>query len=258
MKKQNNSALYTLITVFFFWGFFGASNGVFIPFCKTYFQLDQFQAQLVEFAFYGAYFVGALILFIWSSFSKKDILNNWGYKKGIVYGLLISAIGAFIMWPAVNGSNFGDTQVFYYVLAVLFIVGLGFALQQTAANPFAVSLGDPSTGSNRLNLAGGVNSFGTAIGPILIAVIIFGSVSLSSEEINNRIVDGELTLGPLQLLYLGVAIAFLLVAAFFYFSKNLPDAKNDEPFEPANKSKNVLISLTIVITICFGWIFCTS
>jgi len=255
MKKQNNSALYTLITVFFFWGFFGASNGVFIPFCKTYFQLDQFQAQLIEFAFYGAYFVGALILFIWSSFSKKDILNNWGYKKGIVYGLLISAIGAFLMWPAVNGSNFGDTQVFYYVLAVLFIVGLGFALQQTAANPFAVSLGDPATGSNRLNFAGGVNSFGTAIGPILIAVIIFGSVSLSSEEINNRIVDGELTLWPLQLLYLGVAIAFLLVAAFFYFSKNLPDAKNDEPFEPANKSKNVLISLTIVITICFGWIF---
>ena len=255
MKNQNNSALYTLITVFFFWGFFGASNGVFIPFCKTYFQLDQFQAQLVEFAFYGAYFVGALILFIWSSFSKKDILNNWGYKKGIVYGLLISAIGAFVMWPAVNGSSFGDTQVFYYVLAVLFIVGLGFALQQTAANPFAVSLGDPSTGSNRLNLAGGVNSFGTAIGPILIAVIIFGSVSLSSEEINNRIIDGELTLGPLQLLYLGVAIAFLLVAAFFYFSKNLPDAKNNEPFEPANKSKNVLISLTIVITISFGWIF---
>ena len=255
MKKQNNSALYTLITVFFFWGFFGASNGVFIPFCKTYFQLDQFQAQLIEFAFYGAYFVGALILFIWSSFSKKDILNNWGYKKGIIYGLLISAIGAFIMWPAINGSNFGDTQVFYYVLAVLFIVGLGFALQQTAANPFAVSLGDSATGSNRLNLAGGVNSFGTAIGPILIAVIIFGSVTLSSEEINNRIIDGKLTLEPLQLLYLGVGIAFLLVAAFFYFSKNLPDAKNDEPFEPANKSKNVLISLTIVITICFGWIF---
>ena len=256
MKNQNNnSALYTLITVFFFWGFFGASNGVFIPFCKTYFLLDQFQAQLVEFAFYGAYFVGALILFIWSSFSKKDILNNWGYKKGIIYGLLISSVGAFIMWPAVNGSSFGDTEVFYYVLAVLFIVGLGFALQQTAANPFAVSLGDPSTGSNRLNLAGGVNSFGTAIGPLLIAVIIFGSVKLSSDEINNRIIDGELTLGPLQLLYLGVGVAFLLVAAFFYFSKNLPDAKNDELFEPANKSKNVLIALTIVITICFGWIF---
>ena len=81
MKKQNNSALFTLITVFFFWGFFGASNGVFIPFCKTYFQLDQFQAQLVEFAFYGAYFIGALILFIWSSFSKKDIFRHKFFAK---------------------------------------------------------------------------------------------------------------------------------------------------------------------------------
>ena len=77
MKNQNNPALFTLITVFFFWGFFGASNGVFIPFCKTYFQIDQFQAQLVEFAFYGAYFIGALVLFIWSSYSKIDILNNF-------------------------------------------------------------------------------------------------------------------------------------------------------------------------------------
>ena len=118
--------------------------------------------------------------------TKKTFKNPFSLKTGLILAI-ISAIGAFVMWPAVNGSNFGDTQVFYYVLAVLFIVGLGFALQQTAANPFAVSLGDPSTGSNRLNLAGGVNSFGTAIGPILIAVIIFGSVSLSSEEINNRI-----------------------------------------------------------------------
>ena len=256
--KTNNSALYTLISVFFFWGFFGASNGVFIPFCKTYFLLDQFQAQLVEFAFYGAYFIGALILFSWSSYSKKDILNNWGYKKGIIYGLIISAIGAFAMWPAVNGSAFGDTQTFYYVLIVLFVVGLGFALQQTAANPFAVSLGDPSTGSDRLNLAGGINSFGTAIGPLLIAVIIFGSVSLSSDEIKNKIIDGGdsgITLDSLQLLYLGVAVAFLLVAAFFYFSKKLPDANNTEPFEAANKSKNILITLTLMITICFGWIF---
>ena len=223
MKNQNNSALFTLITVFFFWGFFGASNGVFIPFCKTYFQIDQFQAQLVEFAFYGAYFIGALILFVWSSYSKKDILNNWGYKKGIIYGLIISIFGALIMYPSVNGAEQGDTQVFYYVLIALFIIGLGFSLQQTAANPFAVSLGDPSTGSNRLNLAGGVNSFGTAIGPILIAFVLFGSAS----EVNWDIIE----LSSVQGLYIAVAIAFLLVAGFFYLSKKLPDAKNDEPFE---------------------------
>ena len=250
MKNQNNnSALYTLITVFFFWGFFGASNGVFIPFCKTYFKIDQFQAQLVEFAFYGAYFIGALILFIWSSYSKKDILNNWGYKKGIIYGLIISIFGALIMYPSVNGAEQGDTQVFYYVLLALFIIGLGFSLQQTAANPFAVSLGDPSTGSNRLNLAGGVNSFGTAIGPILIAFVLFGSAS----EVDWDIIE----LSSVQGLYIAVAVAFLLVAIFFYVSKNLPDAKNNEPFESASKAKNMLITMTVVMTLCFGWIFYT-
>ena len=247
MKNQNNSALFTLITVFFFWGFFGASNGVFIPFCKTYFQIDQFQAQLVEFAFYGAYFIGALILFVWSSYSKKDILNNWGYKKGIIYGLIISIFGALIMYPSVNGAEQGDTQVFYYVLIALFIIGLGFSLQQTAANPFAVSLGDPSTGSNRLNLAGGVNSFGTAIGPILIAFVLFGSAS----EVNWDIIE----LSSVQGLYIAVAIAFLLVAGFFYLSKKLPDAKNDEPFESASKAKTMLNVMTLIMTLCFGWIF---
>ena len=247
MKNQNNSALFTLITVFFFWGFFGASNGVFIPFCKTYFQIDQFQAQLVEFAFYGAYFIGALILFVWSSYSKKDILNNWGYKKGIIYGLIISIFGALIMYPSVNGAEQGDTQVFYYVLIALFIIGLGFSLQQTAANPFAVSLGDPSTGSNRLNLAGGVNSFGTAIGPILIAFVLFGSAS----EVNWDIIE----LSSVQGLYIAVATAFLLVAGFFYLSKKLPDAKNDEPFESASKAKTMLIVMTLIMTLCFGWIF---
>ena len=247
MKNQNNSALFTLITVFFFWGFFGASNGVFIPFCKTYFQIDQFQAQLVEFAFYGAYFIGALILFVWSSYSKKDILNNWGYKKGIIYGLIISIFGALIMYPSVNGAEQGDTQVFYYVLIALFIIGLGFSLQQTAANPFAVSLGDPSTGSNRLNLAGGVNSFGTAIGPILIAFVLFGSAS----EVNWDIIE----LSSVQGLYIAVATAFLLVAGFFYLSKKLPDAKNDEPFESASKAKTMLIVMTLIMTLCFSWIF---
>ena len=247
MKKQNNSALFTLITVFFFWGFFGASNGVFIPFCKEYFKIDQFQAQLVEFAFYGAYFIGALILFIWSSYSKKDILNNWGYKKGIIYGLIISILGALIMYPSVNGAVQGDTQVFYYVLIALFIIGLGFSLQQTAANPFAVSLGDPSTGSNRLNLAGGINSFGTAIGPILIAFVLFGSAS----EVNWDTIE----LSSVQWLYIGVALAFLAVAIFFYVSKNLPDAKNTEAFESASKAKNMLIIMTLIMTICFGWIF---
>ena len=255
--KNNNSALTTLVTVFFFWGFIAASNGVFIPFCKTYFSIDQFQSQLVDFAFYGAYYLGALLLFVLSSSVKKDILNNWGYKNGIVYGLLISALGALLMYPFVNGADQGDTSVFYLVLLALFIVGLGFSLQQTAANPFAIALGDPETGSQRLNLAGGVNSFGTTIGPIVIAFIIFGSTPLSGDELNQMILNNEIKLTTIQYLYLGVGALFLAAAALFHFSKKLPNTKTNEVFEPANKAKNMLIALTVVIFVCFGFIFNT-
>jgi FHS family L-fucose permease-like MFS transporter len=248
MKIQtNNPALATLVSVFFFWGFIGASNGVFIPFCKTYFNIDQFQSQLVDFAFYGAYYIGALILFIVSSQRKKDIFNNWGYKKGIIYGLLISTVGALIMYPAINGSEPGQTEVFYYVLIALFVVGLGFSLQQTGANPFAVSLGDPKSGSSRLNLAGGVNSFGTTIGPLAVAFVIFGTLSG----------DGTAEFSKMQSLYLGVAVLFLVCAAVFYFSKSLPEGKTEEPFEPANKAMNLLIFLTVIMVLCFGWVFYT-
>ena len=256
-SKKNQSALTTLVTVFFFWGFIAASNGVFIPFCKTYFNIDQFQSQLVDFAFYGAYYLGALFLFVMSSSIKKDVLNNWGYKKGIIYGLLISALGALLMYPFIDGAQQGDTSIFYLVLVALFIVGLGFSLQQTAANPFVYSLGDPNKGSQRLNLAGGVNSFGTTIGPIVIALIIFGSTPLSGDELNQMIKNNEITLTTVQLLYIGVGFLFLAAAALFHFSKKLKNTKSNDSFEPANKAKNTLIALTIIIAICFGLIFNT-
>jgi len=258
MNNQNNkSALATLVTVFFFWGFIAASNGVFIPFSKTYFNIDQFQSQLVDFAFYGAYYIGALLLFVLSSSIKKDILNAWGYKKGIIYGLLLSAVGAFVMYPATAGAEQGQTSVFYFVLIALFIVGLGFSLQQTSANPFAIALGDPKTGSHRLNLAGGINSFGTMIGPIVVAFIIFGSAPISGEELTDMIKNNQIKLTTVQALYLGVGVLFLVAAALFHFSKKLPALQSETAFEPANKAKNLLIFLTLIIIGCFGYIFST-
>ncbi|MEC8830291.1 MAG: MFS transporter [Bacteroidota bacterium] len=253
--KNNQSALTTLVTVFFFWGFIAASNGVFIPFCKTYFNIDQFQSQLVDFAFYGAYYLGALSLFVMSSSMKKDVLNNWGYKAAIVYGLLISAIGALIMLPFISSTTQGDTPVFYLVLLALFIVGLGFSLQQTAANPFVISLGDIDNGSQLLNLAGGVNSLGTTIGPIVIALIIFGSTPLTGDELNQMILNNQIKLTTIQYLYLVVGSLFLAAAALFYFSRKVPNTKTEASFEPAKKAKNTLILLTFIIVICFGVIF---
>lgn len=254
-NKNYSQALSTLVTVFFFWGFIAASNGVFIPFCKTYFQIDQFQSQLVDFAFYGAYYFGALIMFILSNSSGMDIMNKWGYKNSIVYGLLLSCLGAAVMFPAMQGAQPGDSQVFYYVLVALFIVGLGFSLQQSAANPFAISLGDPEKGAHRLNLAGGVNSLGTTIGPIVVALILFGSTPKSGAELNDLIANGGITLSTVQMLYLAVGGLFLAAAALFYFSKKLPQGKDDSEFLKAPKAMTALLVMTILLVGCFYFIF---
>ncbi|HWR93750.1 MAG TPA: hypothetical protein VN192_00940 [Flavobacterium sp.] len=244
--KSNNSALYTLITVFFFWGFIAASNGVFIPFCKAKFGLDQFQSQLIDFAFYGAYYIGALFLFIFSSFAKIDILNSWGFKKGIINGLLISTFGAaFMIFAVTKGS-------YFLILAALFIVALGFSLQQTSAQPFAASLGEPHTASNRLNLAGGINSLGTTIGPIVVSFALFGVISgVSIEEFAQK----ANSLDKMEILYVFVGGLFLLAAALFYFSKKLPSGKSDSTFEPASKAMKTLVGITVLLIVIFGYIF---
>lgn len=245
--KTNYPALYTLITVFFFWGFIGASNGVFIPFCKAKFGLDQFQSQLIDFAFYGAYYIGALLLFVVSTLVKKDILNAWGFKKGIINGLLISTVGAAAMIYAVSSGNY------YLILGALFIVALGFSLQQTSAQPFAASLGPAHTASNRLNLAGGVNSFGTTIGPIVVTLALFGIVVAGDENVKEYV--KTVSLDKMEILYAFVGALFLIAAALFAFSKKLPSGKIESIFEPAKKAMNALIIITLILICIFAYIF---
>ena len=254
-NKNYKQALWTLVTVFFFWGFIAASNGVFIPFCKTYFSLDQFQSQLIDFAFYGAYYIGALMLFIFSSIRNTDIMNSWGFKSSIVKGLMLSAVGACAMVLAVNGASPGDSSAFTYILGALFIVGLGFSLQQTAANPFAISLGEPNTGSHRLNLAGGINSFGTAIGPIVVSLALFGTAASADIDLVKEISEKNITLTAVQYLYIAVGRLFIAAAALFHFSKKLPDGKEDASFLGASKAMTSLISITILLILIFYQVF---
>ena len=254
-NKNYKQALLTLVTVFFFWGFIAASNGVFIPFCKTYFSLDQFQSQLIDFAFYGAYYIGALMLFIFSSVRNTDIMNSWGFKSSIVKGLMLSAVGAGAMVLAVNGASPGDSSAFTYILGALFIVGLGFSLQQTAANPFAISLGEPSKGSHRLNLAGGVNSFGTAIGPIVVSLALFGTAASAEIDLVKEISEKNITLTAVQYLYIAVGILFIAAAALFHFSKKLPEGKEDSSFLGASKAMTSLISITVLLILIFYQVF---
>ncbi|HTO34658.1 MAG TPA: MFS transporter [Flavobacterium sp.] len=242
--KTNYPALYTLVIVFFFWGFIAAGNSIFIPFCKSYFGLDQFQSQLIDFAFYTAYYFGALLLFILGTLRGKDIVGKWGYKKSIVYGLLFSALGAGAMIVAV------EMNVYMAMLIGLFIMALGFSLQQTAANPFAILLGDPKTGASRVNLGGGINSFGTTIGPIILGLALFGSAaSVSDEQIAN------LSLNKVVWLYVGVGILFVTAAAIFAFSKKLPSGISDEKVEKSKKALVTLVVMTVLLLVCFIPVF---
>jgi FHS family L-fucose permease-like MFS transporter len=215
----------TLITVFFFWGFVAASNDILIPVFKKAFDLTQGQSQLVSVAFYVAYTVGSLIYFGISKYIGSDLLNKIGYKNGIAFGLIISALGTLLFYPAANNASFT------LMISGLFIVGLGFSLQQIAANPLAIVMGDPKTGSQRLIMAGGINNFGTTIGPLLVSFAIFGSVSAGSSVASIESVKTP---------YLILGLAFLLVAIFFKFSSvpnkiDLEDVAKEEAVEGGDK-----------------------
>jgi FHS family L-fucose permease-like MFS transporter len=205
--QKNNSSFFILVSVFFFWGFVAASNDILIPVFKEKLNLEQWQSQMISFAFYVAYTVGSIIYILLSKFFGGDILNKLGYKNGIALGLFISACGTLLFYPAAEMASFG------LMITGLFIVALGFSLQQTAANPLAITIGDPSKGSQRLSLAGGVNNVGTTIGPLLVSFAIFGAVG-SVAKLDS--------MDAVKTPYLILGIAFIVVAIIFKFS-NLPN-----------------------------------
>lgn len=148
------------------WGFITVLNDILIPHLKAVFELTYLEAMLVQFAFFGAYFIGGLLYFLISMISG-DPISKIGYKNGIIIGLLMSALGTILFYPAAHFQFYG------FFLTALFVLGLGFAMLQIAANPYVAILGPESSASSRLNLSQGFNSFGTTIGPILGGFFIF-------------------------------------------------------------------------------------
>ncbi len=202
-KKTNWGQFVPLVTVFFFWGFVAASNDILIPVFKKAFNLSQSQSQLVSVAFYVAYTVGSLIYMFISKAIKQDVVNKIGYKNGLIVGLLISAAGTLLFYPAANMGSFP------LMISGLFIVGLGFSLQQIVANPLAIEVGPTETGSQRLTMAGGINNFGTTIGPLIVSFAIFGSASAANTEAS---------IESVKVPYLILGAAFVLVAILLKFS----------------------------------------
>lgn len=164
--KSNTLAFAILTGLFFMWGFMTVLNDILIPYLKGVFDLNHTEAMLIQFAFFGAYFIGSLIYFI-ISVNYGDPISMIGYKNGIILGLLISATGSALFYPAANFLMYG------FFLSALFVMGLGFTLLQIAANPYVAILGSEKSASSRLNLSQGFNSLGTTIGPLIGGYLIF-------------------------------------------------------------------------------------
>lgn len=189
-----------MTTLFFIWGFMTAWNDILIPRFKEAFTLNYFQAMLVQFAFFGAYFIGALSYFVISAI-KGDPIAKIGYKNAVVISLLVCAVGSLFFWPAANAVSYP------LFLTGIFIVGLGFAMLQIAANPYVTILGPERTASSRLNLAQGFNSVGTTLGPLIGGYLIF-------EYFNKAGTNGA---ESVRVPYLAFCLVFLILAAVFLF-----------------------------------------
>ena len=169
-KHNYRTAFIFLTSLFFLWGFITVLVDSFIPRIRDLFTLTYFQAGLVQFAFFGAYFI--------LSIPAGFLLSKIGYKRGIVAGLITMAIGCFLFYPAASFREFNVFLLAYFVLAG------GITVLQVAANPYVAVLGSESEAASRLNLSQAFNSLGTSIAPILGASFILSDKVRSSEEIS--------------------------------------------------------------------------
>ena len=202
---------FAIMTILFFmWGFMTVWNDILIPRFKEAFTLTYFEAMLIQFSWGVAYTVGALVYYLISMF-YGDPINRIGYKNGVIIGLLIAATGSALFFPAAILVSYP------FFLVGLFVVGLGFAMLQIAANPYVTILGPEATASSRLNLSQAFNSFGTTIGPIIGGWLIF--------TVFNR--PGTNGADSVKIPYLCFAGVFLLLAVFFKFA-HLPNFANKE------------------------------
>jgi FHS family L-fucose permease-like MFS transporter len=219
-----------MTVLFFMWGFMTVFNDVLIPRFKEAFALNYFQAMLVQLAFFGAYFIGSLCYFI-ISMTAGDPIAKIGYKNGVVLGLLISAIGSALFWPAA-------TMISYPMfLLALFVVGLGFAMLQIAANPYVTILGPEKTAASRLNLAQAFNSIGTTIGPLIGGYLIFQYFART----------GAHGAESVKMPYLAFGLIFLVLAAIFFFIR-LPHVGEGhvEPGAGALKYPHVVLGVIAI------------
>jgi FHS family L-fucose permease-like MFS transporter len=207
VQGKQTFAFIAMTCLFFFWGFITVLNDILIPFLKESFDLNYTQAMLVQFCFFGAYFIV-------SPFAGR-LIDKVGYQQGIVIGLLTTAAGCCLFYPSAS------LHLYPLFLFGFFVLASGITILQVAANPYVAALGPEKTAASRLNLAQAANSFGTTVGPIVGAALILGVVAADASAVQ----------GP----YLMIA-GLLVVAAIVFRSIKLPVLSHMESEEKAEGS----------------------
>jgi len=235
-QKSYRSSFILLTTLFFLWGFITVLVDSLVPRLRELFTLTYAQAILVQFAFFGAYFV--------LSVPASYILSKIGYKKGIILGLLTMAFGCLLFYPAASYRVFGIFILAYFILAG------GMTILQVAANPFVAVLGSEEGASSRLNLSQAFNSLGTAIAPAVGALFILSDTIKTESEISRLAGEArELYLAgeasAIQKPFLGLAVFIILIAIIFFFAKlpKLISESHTGTYSEAFKQKNLMLGV---------------
>lgn len=240
MAKHAYRSSFILVTVLFFlWGFITVLVDSLIPRLRELFTLSYFEAGLVQFAFFGAYF----LLSVPASF----ILSKIGYQRGIILGLATMALGCFLFYPAASYRIFGIFMVAYFTLAG------GMTILQVAANPYVAVLGSEASASSRLNLSQAFNSLGTAIAPAMGALFILSDKIKSKAEIAALTPEAQSAYlsneaAAVQTPFIGLALFLLFIAAIFLFAK-LPQLINEKShgrYRDAFKQKNLMLGVLAI------------
>jgi MFS transporter, FHS family, L-fucose permease len=206
-----------ICTLFFLWAFLHNINGILIPHLKKVCQLSDTQSSLIDFAVYFGYFVIAIPAGLFS--------HRFGYKKGILCGLFLFALGALLFLPAADGRNF------ILFLVALFVAASGATFLETVANPYAANLGSPENSEQRLNFAQSFNGLGAVVAPLIGTHFILSGIEHSKAELESMQARGQLTAylqqesASLKPVYLIMAGVLILVAITFIFTK-LPEIKD--------------------------------
>jgi FHS family L-fucose permease-like MFS transporter len=221
VKEQQNKnyllPLTAMTTLFFLWGFITVLNDVLIPRLKGVFDLTYFEAMLVQFCFFGAYFI--------VSIPAGILVKQLGYKKGILTGLVVASIGCMLFYPAVV------VHEYWLFLGALFVLAAGVTVLQVSANPYVAALGPEKTASSRLNLAQALNALGTTVGPYVGGILFFGTAG--------TLAASAATAESVKVPYLMLAAALLIIAIVFAFIK-LPEIEgHKEENNPINETRSL-------------------